>query len=152
MDKPSKEQIAGTFLRCFYATDDGFIDINWEAWTPLATMYTRLFWVWSPDMETVLYAHRPDQGRYLIIHTALMLLMDERLIRWHVNDNGKLVIKEDCVPEKTLIPNHKGDPVPFLTRSNIWHPERNYHDSYGSIEEELTQVYNIISRVIWHLA
>lgn len=151
MDKPSKSHIAGTFLRCFYATDDGFVAINWQRWTPFGNIYERLFWVWDESMENVVAAYRPDQGRLLLLHAALLLLFDQSRELWKVAESGRLQLKDECIPDTVLLPNHAGEPQKFLVKSNVYHPDRHYHDHYGSIEEEFTSIYNILSKVIWHL-
>lgn len=155
MQERTKEEVCGTLLRTFYATDDGYVDVNWADYTPWAHSYPRLFWVWDgiqdePEPQIVA-ALRPDQGRLLLIHTALCMLMEDRLATWIVDDDGKMVISDLSIPDKCTLPDWKGNPQSFLVRANAFHPDRNYHEYFPTVAHELTNIYITLEKFLWHL-
>lgn len=143
-------KIVSNWLSCFYVDDRGRIGLDLSVHPPFGMFYRDLFWVVNGDGET-LAALVPDQRRYVLTYIALMLVIAPVAVCYEVTGKGKMLLRQDSMALKALIPDRFGNPVTVHVQSIL--AQKSEYSSFYDDDSlyELTTIYNKLNNFAWNL-
>jgi hypothetical protein len=160
-DNNNRTNAIGQMLSAFYVTDSSLpfsIDINWSKITPLRTLYERIAWVYEPRVpqrhvreEYVDWAGAPDQVRLTLLLVALYFHLRPDDASWFIGPKGTMLLDHKKVPGMVMMKDVRGDIhkifIPSMLANDDW---RVYTQYYDSLSHELTCIWEILDKVLWH--
>lgn len=156
-----RNRAVGMMLQSFYVTDAGelpTVDIDWGKITPLRAMYQRMAWVFSPRVPTrettieyVDWAGPIDQKRIGMMLVALFYQLHPESASWYISNKGTMLLDHTKAPQSVTMLDARGQ----RRKVNLQHilrdeEPRYYTRFYDSIDHELTCIWEIVEKLLWH--
>lgn len=157
----SRNNAIGQMLQCFYVTDTHdvpTIDINWGMMSPLRALYERIAWVYDPLVpsradtnEYLVWAGPLDQKRVAMVLVALFYQIDPDSASWYVGDEGTMLLDHRKAPGEVTMRDARGQAHTLSLSGMLSDGEPRYYTKfYKSIDQELTTIWEILDKILWH--